>query len=85
MEYTKEQIDKLEELLYERAVDGNDDISHHAITYINELKKQLKLYSVSQQRELLIAYEIESNKPYNIRRILAEEKVDRIMKAINCG
>lgn len=46
MEYTKEQIDKLEELLYERAVDDNDDVSHHAITYINELKKQLRLYGV---------------------------------------
>ena len=41
MKYTKEQIDKLKEVLYERAVDDNDDICHHAITYINNLEKQL--------------------------------------------
>ena len=47
------------------------------------LMKQLRIGVVSQQRELLIAYEIESKKPYKMSREIAEAKVTMIMKAIN--
>lgn len=50
-----------------------------------ECIEKLIIPDVSQQRELLIAYEIESKKPYKMSREIAEAKVTMIMKAINCG
>lgn len=46
--------------------------------------KQTNTPDVSQQRELLITYEIEASKPYNASEEMVKPKVDRIMKAINC-
>ena len=48
-----------------------------------EKVKKLTIPDVSQLRELLIAYEIESKKPYKMSREIAEAKVKMIMKAIN--
>ena len=67
--------------LYEGTL--NEEYSEE--TLLKDLKKKLTLTDVSQQRELLIAYEIESKKPYKMSREIAEAKVTMIMKAINCG
>ena len=69
--------DKIEQICY--------DIEIGKIDWIEASEQLLVLCDVSQQREVLIAYEIESKKPYKMSREIAEAKVTMIMKAINCG
>jgi galactose-1-phosphate uridylyltransferase len=54
-------------------------------TYVNKLEEQLRLYSVSNQRELLIAFLRKQRELHYITIYENDfEFADKLLKAINC-
>ena len=85
-------MDKIDEIFYKYAVLDKGRMTEKSVKNAmlefakEELKKQLLLHNVSQQRELLVAYEKQHYTPNEWALVSkqCEKEIDNFL-AINCG